>query len=43
MLEKFKESKFCKKMKQIRVNRAVLISVVTIFYCVLFLRTAGYL
>ena len=30
MLEKFKESKFCKKMKQIRVNRAVLISVVTV-------------
>lgn len=30
MLEKFKESNFCKKMKQIRVNRAVLISVVTV-------------
>ena len=30
MLEKFKESKFCKKMKQIRINRAVLISVVTV-------------
>lgn len=30
MLEKFKESKFAKKMKQLHINRAVLISVVTI-------------